>query len=97
MLEDGDAFKIGVERARCRVHFLDARSYLTVRIEGADDRGSIEEELPGRLPWSGPSGRTHPGGARGEKQTLTVDKIEADLTSTTRASGCRRRRPPPRD
>jgi len=88
-VEGGDAFKIEVRKkgGAVEVHFLDARSCLTVRIEGKRTiRGtSIEgesilgdyREVGGVLwPYSIRSG------ARGspEKQTLTVDKIEVDLT-----------------
>jgi hypothetical protein len=87
MLDGGDAYKIEVRRkdGAVEVHFLDARSYLTVRIEGKRTiRGTVVEgesllgdyrEAGGILwPYSIKSG------ARGspEKQTLTVEKIEVD-------------------
>jgi hypothetical protein len=86
-LEGGDAYKVEVRKkdGAVEVHFLDARSYLTVRIEGKRTvRGTVVEgesllgdyrEAGGILwPYSIKSG------ARGnpEKQTLTVDKIEVD-------------------
>lgn len=87
MLEGGDAYKVEVRKksGAVEIHFLDARSYLTVRIEGKRTvRGTVVEgesilgdyrEAGGILwPYSIKSG------ARGnpEKQTLTVDKIEVD-------------------
>ena len=87
MLEGGDAYKIEIRRkdGAVEVHFLDARSYLTVRIQGKRTvRGTLIEgesilgdyhEAGGILwPYSIRSG------ARGnpEKQTLTVDKVEVD-------------------
>jgi hypothetical protein len=87
MLDGGDAYKVEVRRkdGAVEVHFLDARSYLTVRIEGKRTiRGTVVEgesllgdyrEAGGILwPYSIRSG------ARGspEKQTLTVEKIEVD-------------------
>jgi hypothetical protein len=87
MLEGGDAYKIEVRKkdGAVEVHFLDARSYLTARIEGKRTiRGTLIEgeillgdyrEAGGILwPFSIRSG------ARGnpEKQTLTVEKIEVD-------------------
>ena len=87
MLEGGDAYKVEVRKkgGAVEIHFLDARSYLTVRIEGKRTvRGTVVEgesilgdyrEAGGILwPYSIRSG------ARGnpEKQTLTVDKIEVD-------------------
>jgi hypothetical protein len=87
MLEGGDAFKVEVRKkdGAVEVHFLDARSYLTVRIEGKRTiRGTVVEgeillgdylEAGGILwPCSIRSG------ARGnpEKQALTVEKIEVD-------------------
>jgi len=88
-LESGDAYKIEVRKKNGAVesHFLDARSYLTVRIEGKRTvRGTVIEgesllgdyrEAGGILwPYSIRSG------ARGnpQKQTLKVDKIEVDPT-----------------
>jgi hypothetical protein len=86
-LDTGDAYKIEVRKkgGAVEIHFLDARSYLTVRIEGRRTiRGTVVEgesllgdyrEAGGILwPYSIKSG------ARGnpEKQTFTVDKIEVD-------------------
>jgi len=86
-LDGGDSYKIEVRKkgGAVEIHFLDARSYLTVRIEGKRTvRGTVVEgesllgdyrEAGGILwPYSIKSG------ARGnpEKQTLTVDKIEVD-------------------
>ena len=86
-LERGDAYRIEVRKKGGAVeyHFLDARSYLPVRIEGKRTvRGtSIEGESilgdyreAGGLLWpysirSGAKGRP-------ENQTLTVDKVEVD-------------------
>ncbi len=86
-LEGGDAYKIEVRKKGGAVeyHFLDARSYLPVRIEGKRTvRGtSIEGESilgdyreAGGILWpcsirSGAKGRP-------EKQTLTIDKVEVD-------------------
>ena len=87
MLDSGDAYKIEVRKkvGAVEVHYLDARSYLTVRIDGKrTTRGTVIEgesflgdyrEAGGILwPYSIRSG------ARGnpEKQTLTVDKVEVD-------------------
>jgi hypothetical protein len=87
MLDGGDAYKIEIRKkdGAVETHFLDARSYLTVRIEGKRTvRGTLVEgesilgdyrEAGGILwPYSIKSG------ARGnpEKQTLTVEKIEVD-------------------
>jgi hypothetical protein len=86
-LEGGDAYKIEVRKKGGTVeyHFLDARSYLPVRIEGRRTiRGTLIEgesilrdyrEAGGVLwPYSIRSGaQGHP-----EKQVLTVDKVEVD-------------------
>jgi len=87
MLEGGDAYKIEVRKkdGAVEVHFLDARSYLTVRIEGKRTiRGTVVEgEIllgdyleAGGILWpcsirSGASGNP-------EKQTFTVEKVEVD-------------------
>jgi len=86
-LDGGDAFKIEVRKkgGAVEVHYLDARSWLTVRIDSKSTaRGTVIEgesllgdyrEAGGILwPYSIRSG------ARGnpEKQTLSVDKIEVD-------------------
>jgi hypothetical protein len=87
MLEDGDAFKIEVRKkgGAVEVHFLDARSYLTVRIEGKRTiRGAPIEGVSILGDYREAGGILWPysirSGARGnpEKQTLTVDKIEVD-------------------
>ena len=86
-VDGADAYKIEVRKPDGAVeyHFLDARSYLTVRIEGKRTiRGaSIEgESILGDYREAG--GVLWPfsirSGARGspEKQTLTVDKVEVD-------------------
>jgi hypothetical protein len=86
-LEGGDAYKIEVRKkgGAVELHFLDARSYLTVRIEGKRTvRGTVieGESLLGDYREAG--GILWPcsirSGARGnpEKQTLSVDKIEVD-------------------
>jgi hypothetical protein len=86
-VDGGDAYKIEVRKKGGAVenHFLDARSYLTVRIEGKRTiRGTpIEGESvlgdyreAGGILWP----HSIRSGARGnpDKQTLTVDKIEVD-------------------
>lgn len=86
-LESGEAYKVEVRKKGGAVeyHFLDARSYLTVRIEGKRTiRGMpIEgESLLGDYRKAG--GVLWPysirSGARGaaEKQTLIVEKVEVD-------------------
>jgi hypothetical protein len=86
-LDGGDAYKIEVRKkgGAVEVHFLDTRSYLTVRIDGRRTmRGTVVEgesllgdyrEAGGILwPYSIKSGvKGGPG-----KQTLIVDRIEVD-------------------
>jgi hypothetical protein len=87
MLEGGDAYKIEVRKkdGAVEVHFLDVRSYLTVRIEGKRTiRGMLIEGESVLGDYREAGGILWPcsikSGARGnpEKQTLTVDKIEVD-------------------
>jgi len=86
-LESGDAYKIEVRKkdGAVEVHFLDARSYLTVRIEGKRTiRGATIEGESVLGDYKEAGGILWPysirSGARGnpEKQTLTVDRIEVD-------------------
>jgi hypothetical protein len=86
-LDGGDAFKIEVRKkgGAVEVHYLDARSWLTVRIDSkSTTRGTVieGESLLGDYREAGGILWPHSirSGARGnpDKQTLTVDKIEVD-------------------